>query len=740
MSPTDTLALLEQMGFLRDEPPDRAAWQEIIRRLRSERSLELRSLQRNHRRRRQDRALVREAPVVTFTLSVEDGSISSINPAFEELTGWPVAVWQDRPMTSLAHSEDRPLLVAAIHQVTLGDTPPPLEIRLKTRAKTYVTAEWVLKPSLESGRVTAILGFAYDVSRRKMAERDLSTAKDAAEAANQAKGEFLANMSHEIRTPMNAIVAMTSLLLDTKLDRDQRTFTETLKASCHTLLDLVDDILDFSKIESGKLELEKQPFDLHRTVADATYMVRSQAADKGLSLTFGFSDSCPEALEGDVVRIRQVLVNLLSNAVKFTEKGSVKVWVDAEPIDTGNFRLKIEVVDTGCGIAPEQQEKIFDAFSQAQASTSRRYGGTGLGLSICRRLTELMGGEIGVESRLGKGSLFYFTILARAARLPVRGEISEEFDAHLAIKHPLEILVADDNPTNQQVARLLLARRGYRVDVVGDGHEALQALEKRRYDLVLMDVLMPGMDGLQATREIHRRVEPRLRPQVVAMTASAMQGDREQCLDAGMVDFLTKPIHEEELESILILCSERAQKAQAPTPDEVVRELPDEAQPDRSPAEPRPDREKETEANEAGTSTTQTNAPQTKATDTAPDEGADPRIELDSEEPILTPLVEQLYRQRPERVIPLIKSFLDHTSQAIQDLDRLIREDQAQSVHEIAHSLKGSCQMLGAKRMGAVCSAMESEAKSGRLSGASELLIQLKEELGPVRAGLGRFL
>ena len=717
MSPTDTLALLEKMGLLRDEPPNREAWQEVLQRLHAERSLEHHSRKHSQDRRRLDRALVREAPVVTFTLSVEDGSISSLNPAFEELTGWPGAVWQDRPMTTLAHPEDRPTLVAGIHQVTLGETPSPFEIRLKTRSKTFITAEWVLKPLLESGRVTAVLGFAYDVSRRKMAERDLSAAKDAAESANQAKGEFLANMSHEIRTPMNAIVAMTSLLLDTELNQDQRSFTETLKASCHTLLDLVDDILDFSKIESGKLELEKQPFDLRRTVADATYMVSSQAGENGLSLTFGFSEMCPEALEGDVVRVRQVLVNLLSNAVKFTEQGSVKVWVDAEPLGTGSFRLRFEVQDTGCGIALEQQEKIFDAFSQAQASTSRRYGGTGLGLSISRRLTELMGGRIGVESHLGGGSIFYFTILARAARLPIRGEISEEFDAHLSIKHPLEILVADDNPTNQQVAKLLLARRGYRVDVVGDGHEALRALEKRRYDLVLMDVLMPNMDGLKATREIHRLVEKRFRPQVVAMTASAMQGDREQCLDAGMVDFLTKPINEEELESILILCSERARGNKAP-PIEATTDRPRDPDPSTSRA--------------------------TKSASSLPDHPeAEPLDDPEAEaldDPILTPLIEQLYRDRPERVIPLIKSFLDHTVEAIKDLDRLIRKNQAQSVREVAHSLKGSCQMLGAKRMGVVCANLESLAKSGQLEGAVELLDRLDNELIPVSAKLGRFL
>ena len=700
MSPTEVLTLLDQLELLRDEPPNEEDWQQLLYQLRLEKNHVRGDLLRDYERRRQDRALVREAPVVTFTLSVEDGSIMSLNPAFEELTGWPGAVWQDRPMTSLSHAEDRGNLVAAIHKVTLGQTPLPLEIRLKTRSGSYITAEWVLKPLLESGRVTAILGFAYDVSQRKMAERDLSAAKEAAEAANQAKGEFLANMSHEIRTPMNAIVAMTSLLLDTRLDAQQRSFTETLKASCHTLLDLIDNILDFSKIESGKLELEKQPFDLRRTVAEATHMISSQAADKDLGLSFAFSETCPEALEGDVVRVRQVLVNLLSNAVKFTDRGSVKVWVDADPLGAGEYVIRFEVRDTGCGIAADQLDKIFDAFSQAQVSTSRRYGGTGLGLSICRRLTELMGGEIGVESTLDDGSLFYFTILARIARLPIRGEISEEFDARLATKHPLDILVADDNSTNQEVARLLLARRGYRADIVGDGDEALAALEKRSYDLVLMDVLMPKMDGLQATREIHRRWSEAQRPQVVAMTASAMQGDREQCLDAGMVDFLTKPINENELESILILCSERARA--------------------RPKQRTKP-------------------SPMKTARSHKPDNGA--KTPADPEqEPVLTPLLERLYKDRPERVVPLVRSFLDHTSQALRDLAEQIEKDQPQRTREIAHSLKGSCQMLGARRMGGYCAQLEELAKSGDLDRAPEMLERLEQELIPVRKGLTPFL
>ena len=691
MPAAELLSLLERMSLLRDEPPDEAAWRDFLLQLRKDArtrrpSSELRPPESSRCRRAQ--ALVRESPLINFTLSVEDGSITSLNPAFETLTGRSRGDWMGHPMTHLVHPEDRALLVATIHQVTLGFVPRALEIRWSTALGSYIAAEWTLRPLVENGQVRSILGFSHDITRQKVSERDLSTAKDAAEAANQAKGEFLANMSHEIRTPMNAIVGMTSLLLDTVLSQEQRGYTETLKSSCHTLLDLVDDILDFSKIESGKLELEKQPFDVRHMVAEASYMVQAQATKKGLQLGFAFSESCPEALEGDIVRVRQVLVNLLSNAVKFTDRGSIQVRVEARPVDdAGLFTIHFEVEDTGCGIAPEQQAKIFDAFGQAQASTSRRYGGTGLGLSICRRLTELMGGTVGVESELGKGSRFFFTIQARAARMPFRAEISEEFDAKLAIKHPLRILVADDHPTNRKVAKLLLARRGYEARTVAGGFEALEVLEREPFDLVFMDILMPELDGLETTRRIMDQVPEQRRPQIVAMTASAMQGDREQCLAVGMVDFISKPINESELETVLTLCSQRRRNPDLRPHGKAAVEEEAEAR--------RP-------ASEPGTMS-------------------------------LSPTLQKIYEKRPEEVVPLLETFLKTTDQSLRDLTGQIQDGDFQAAFRTAHSLKGSCFVIGAKKVAELCVKLESKADAESLDGCLDLLQELNHHVEPVR-------
>lgn len=387
-----------------------------------------------------------------------------------------------------------------------------------------------------------------DFTARKEFEEMLRAHREQAISANKAKSAFLANMSHEIRTPLNGVLGLTSVMMETPLNEEQIHILETIRASGDALLTILNDILDFSKVEAGKIELDENPLCLQETLQAAIELMTAKAKEKGLELRVNIDPNVPAWVCGDAIRIRQIVVNLLSNAVKFTERGFITLRV--RPDRANPNALEFCVYDTGIGFEPNQAESLFQSFNQADASVTRKYGGTGLGLAICKQLAELMGGRIWAQSRLGVGSAFHFVIQAPAAEAPLSAADDNETDSSLrdrVVGSDAKVLLVEDNSVNQMVALKMLERLGYKADVAENGLQAVAAAQRKQYDLLLMDVQMPEMDGVTATSRIRTLCSDGDQPYIIAMTANALVEDRKKYLAAGMDDYLSKPVRLSEL-------------------------------------------------------------------------------------------------------------------------------------------------------------------------------------------------
>ena len=739
-----------------------------------------------------------------------DGTIASCNPAAERLFGYTAAELVGGPLKRIIpepyHAQYKLISVGReiVGQRKDGGTFP-LEMAAG---------------QMQVGDERQYIGIIRDVTRRKREEAELLRAREVAEAASRSKSEFLANMSHEIRTPMNAIIGMSGLLLDTSLSDEQRDFAETIRGSSDALLTIINDILDFSKIEADRLELERQPFSLRECLESALDLLAARAAEKGLELGYLLDPAVPPFIIGDVTRLRQVLVNLLSNAVKFTERGEVVVSVEInDNLQSPISNLQFSVRDTGIGIPADRIDRLFRSFSQVDASTTRRYGGTGLGLAISKRLAELMGGAMWVESAPGAGSTFNFTIAAEAdsahpadappigslqldgkrllivddnatnrqilalqARswgmepieaasgevalaliraeapfdvaildmqmpemdgLTLAGEIrryrnhrqlplvmltslgrrdadtriaefaafltkpikqshlynvlvgifagqpvrvrepapSEVFDQGMGQRMPLHILLAEDNAVNQKLALLILERLGYRADVAGNGIEVLDAFARQHYDVVLMDMQMPEMDGIDATRALRASLVAHQQPRIIAMTANAMHGDRELCLEAGMDDYVSKPVQVQALRDALVRAGESlASRVDAPSFTELsVSEAPAAGPIDRAVV-------------------------------------AELRL---LQSPGEADIVEQLAAIFAEESPPLLATL--RTGAA---------NDDPAALAYAAHTLKSSAAGIGAHRVAALCATLEGQARTGNTANASALVTEVEDEYG----------